>query len=99
MKYQFEKGKAYYANPALPGAKQKIVLCIGVNSGRAGIFATFSQVGLLKRAKVRNIEGRDTVMLRCCDGDYFVSAAVDVNVSAAAEIIDCINVQQRAANA
>lgn len=88
--YQFEKGKAYYANPTLQGAKQMIVACTGVTRGRDGLYATFTRVGLLKRVKVSEIEGRDTVMLKCADGDYFVSSAIEVDLDNVANVLEAL---------
>ena len=80
----FQKGDAYFATPTAKSAKQKIVACIG----RSGRFATFARVNMLHRVKVGEIEGRETAIIRAKDGlDYFVSAAVIVDIDNAANVL------------
>ena len=84
MSFSFVKGKAYYANPTLQGAKQVIVAC----TGRSGHTATFTRVNILKRVEVVGIDGRETARIKADDGhDYFVSAAAEVDLDNAAKVL------------
>ena len=79
---QFERGRAYVAT-ATHGGEQMVVAVTGKRNG----WVTFSRVNLLKRVAIREIEGRDTAIIRTAAGlDYFVSAACEVDLQNAAEV-------------
>lgn len=87
MRFRFEKGKAYYACPVMAGAKKIIVACCA----RYGRTATFTRVNMLRRAEIRPIDDRETVMLAGDDGlEYMVSAAVDVDLENAAKVLEAM---------
>ena len=83
MRFRFEKGKAYFANPTLPCAKQIVVACTSVSNG----YATFCRVDMLKRVKVRPVDDRETVVIKSNSGlDYFVSAVCEADVANADKV-------------
>lgn len=81
----FERGRAYIATEP---HGEKIVVAV---TGRRGGRVTFARVNLLKCVGVREIEGRETAVLRCNNGrDYFVSAAVEADLQSAAEVMSIL---------
>ena len=79
---RFERGSAYIAT-ATHGGEQMVVAVTGKRNG----WVTFSRVNFHKRVAIREIEGRDTAMIRTAAGlDYFVSAACEVDLQNAAEV-------------
>lgn len=83
---KFEKGCAYMANDTISGEKA-VVACTGRRSGRV----TFSRVGMLKCVGIREIEGRETALIKSNTGrDLFVSAACTVDLQNAAEVLSIL---------
>lgn len=82
--YRFAKGGAYMVTPVLPDAKKIVLACIG----RRGRSAIFARVNDTYRVEVVVVDGRETAMIRGKDGlDYFASAAVEVDIARAMEIV------------
>lgn len=89
MSWTFEIGRAYYASPAVVGAKQRIVIPIG----REGNLIQFAFIDDLSNAMVEPIEGvpREFVKIKPGDGMvYGVSCAGEVPASESAKVLSII---------
>lgn len=86
---QFEIGRAYYATPALPGARQRIVIPIG----REGSDIQFAFVDALANTTSESVSSvcREFVRLDIGDGHiYSCSCACSVPASESAKVLDLI---------
>lgn len=90
MRDRFELGHAYYATPAITGARQRIVIPIG----RAGSEIQFAFIDDLANANVEPIEGVDREFVQIVPGDgqvYGCSCAAEVPASESARVMAIIN--------
>ena len=73
--FAFKRGGVYYANPALQGAAQIAVACVGHD----GSVVTLATLKGITGAHVRVIEGRETAQFGLDNGQqYFVSSVAEV---------------------
>lgn len=87
MADQFEIGRAYYATPAMPGAKQRIVIPIG----RDGDQIQFAFVEDLANASCDILDGAREYVTMDVDGQRYVSSsACVVPASESAKVLDLI---------
>ena len=90
MRDQFVIGHAYYATPAITGARQRIVIPIG----RCGSEIQFAFIDDLANAHVEPIEGVDREFVQLVPGDghvYGCSCAAEVPASESARVMAIIN--------
>ena len=84
---EFEKGGAYFAIPAAPGAKRRVMLCIG----RDGASISFARLGEgMYRQSVAGRCGGEFLQLKMGGEMYTVSAASVANVQMAASVMEAI---------
>ena len=91
MRYEFERGQAYFATPCMKDVDRRFVVCIGRTSdhGVAFVFADDLAVGKLTLSG--KIEGREFCQLDAYNGHrYNVSAAVPVPAEISAEVLAMI---------
>ena len=87
IRWGYQKGAAYFATPAVPGAPKRVMLCIG----RAGHDVTFSRLGgAFHSERPDIIEGREVCFIDDADGRYTVSAASVADIEVAANVLQAI---------
>lgn len=89
MNNRFEIGHAYYASPAIEGARQRIVIPIG----RSGSEIQFAFIDDLSNANVEPIAGVEREFVRMLTGEglvYGCSCASEVPASESARVLSII---------
>ena len=84
---EFEKGGAYFAIPATPGVKKRVMLCVG-RDGRSISFARLGE-GMYRQG-VAGRCGGEFLQLKMGGEMYTVSAASVADVQMAANVVEAL---------
>lgn len=82
----FEVGKGYIATNTIDSRFK----FIAVPKGRNDDGVIFARVDELSIAHVQVIEGRETAMIRLSDGDWFASAASEVDLANYGRVLNAL---------
>ena len=88
MRFQFEKGGAYFAIPATPGLPKRVMLCVAKDGRRV----TFSRLGeKMYRPDLMQMCGREVAQVKMADcGVCTVSAASVADLQITAEVVEAM---------
>ncbi len=87
LTWRFEKGSAYFATPATPGAQKCVMLCVA----KDGYRVTFSRLGeKMYRPEIVQMCGREVSQFKMCGELYTVSAASEADLQMAANVAEAM---------
>ena len=88
LNWQFKKGGAYFAIPATPGLKKRVMLCVAKDEHQV----MFSRLGgKMYRPDIMRMCGREVAQVKMADcGVCTISAASEADLQMTAEVVEAI---------